>query len=317
MIIRRKHTANFTTIGNALFDDRRLALDELGLLCFLLSKPHDWEVRRMALRRQFKIGRDGMRRMFRNLIQTGWVVAEVTRLHDGRVSIIYQVRDEPGPELTAEEAKAALSLVSSGAGPGASDHDSDDGESGDPPRGLPAEGRAAGGGQPPPVNPPPLYKNLPNTDSQNPESTNRSRAFCDVLAVWPSGQILSEATAQGAFGELDLQDRSDCVDGMRPYLEDCRAQGRKVCDLRTFIEQRRWERFKPKAGSAPALVVVKYGTDQWAAWRKFLEATGGDVVAFDRMGRNPTYGAKAMPSEWPPAPAEAQAEAPDQLSKAG
>lgn len=313
MIIRRKHTANFTTIGNALFDDRRLALDELGLLCFLLSKPHDWEVRRMALRRQFKIGRDGMRRMFRNLIQRGWVVAEVTRASDGRVSIIYQVRDEPGPELTAEQAKAALSLVSSGAGHGASDHDSDDADDGDPPGVRPAEGRAAGGGWPPPVNPPPPYKTLQNTDSQNPESTNRARAFCDVLAVWPPSQILSEATAQGAFGELDLQDRIDCIAGMRPYLEDCRAQGRKVCDLRTFIEQRRWERFKPKVAEAQVLFVVKVGTEQWRAWRAHLEATGGDVTAFDRMGRNPQYAGKAMPSEWPPT----RTDETDQLSKAG
>lgn len=313
MIIRRKHTANFTTIGNALFADNRLSLDELGLLCFLLSKPHDWEVRRMALRRQFKIGRDGMRRMFRNLIQRGWVVAEVTRMPDGRISIIYQVRDEPGPELTAEEAKAALSLVSSGAGHGASDHDSDDGDDADPPRGLPTEGRPAGGGQPPPANPPPAYIDSTKTDSVKTESTNRARAFCDVKAIWPSENLLSEAMAQGAFGALTAHDRADCVAGIRPYLDDCRAQGRKVCDLRTFIEQRRWERFKPKA-EAPTLFVIKVDTDQWRAWRVYLEATGGDVAAFDRMGRNPQYGGKAMPSEWPPAAAN---EKPNNLRKQG
>ena len=46
MIIRRRHTAHFTTIGNALFEDERLAADEVGVLAFLLSKPHDWQVRR-------------------------------------------------------------------------------------------------------------------------------------------------------------------------------------------------------------------------------------------------------------------------------
>ena len=39
MIIRRRHTANFTTIGNALFNDRRLELDEIGLMGYLLSRP--------------------------------------------------------------------------------------------------------------------------------------------------------------------------------------------------------------------------------------------------------------------------------------
>lgn len=311
MIIRRKHTANFTTIGNALFSDSRLMLDELGLLCFLLSKPHDWEVRRMALRRQFKIGRDGMRRMFRNLIQCGWLVAEVTRSADGRVSIIYQVRDEPGPELTAEEAKAALSLVSSDAGPGDSAHDETGDTGGDPPPGAADGGRPAGGGQPPPANPPRPYKTLQKTDSQKTESTKGARAFFEVLAKWPPGHVLSETTARAGFANLDAEDQADCIAGILPYLDDCRAQGRMICDLRTFIEQRRWERFKPKAGSERRLVVVKFGTDQWTAWRRHLEATGGDVTNFDRMGSNPTFGGKAMPSEWPPAETDIE------LSKAG
>ena len=36
MIIRRRHTANFTTIGNVLFEDERLAADEVGILAYLL-----------------------------------------------------------------------------------------------------------------------------------------------------------------------------------------------------------------------------------------------------------------------------------------
>ncbi len=40
MIIRRKHTANFTTIGNVLFNDERLKADEVGIIGYLLSRPH-------------------------------------------------------------------------------------------------------------------------------------------------------------------------------------------------------------------------------------------------------------------------------------
>ena len=63
MILKRRHTANFTTIGNGAFDDERLKLDELGILTWLLSRPENWEVRRPQLRKRFKIGRDALRRI--------------------------------------------------------------------------------------------------------------------------------------------------------------------------------------------------------------------------------------------------------------
>src|SRR5579871_5191322 len=116
MIIRRKHTANFTTIGNALFNDERLDADVLGVLAYPRSKPEDWEVKPVQLRKRFRLGRDSMRRIIRTGIRFGWVVARVTRLSNGTVSVIYEVRDEAGPELSEDEARSALSLVSSGAG---------------------------------------------------------------------------------------------------------------------------------------------------------------------------------------------------------
>jgi hypothetical protein len=42
-IIRRKHTKNFTTIGNALFGDERLYPDALGILAFLRLRKDDWK----------------------------------------------------------------------------------------------------------------------------------------------------------------------------------------------------------------------------------------------------------------------------------
>ncbi len=125
MIIRRRHTKNFTIIGNELFNDERLALDEVGLLGFLLSQPNDWEVRRPALRKRWKVGRDGIKRIIDNLIRTGWCRAEKTRLSNGTFSIVYTICDEPGPSLSDEEVRRALSLVSSEAAeePYASDAD--------------------------------------------------------------------------------------------------------------------------------------------------------------------------------------------------
>jgi hypothetical protein len=113
MIIRRRHTADFTTIGNALFEDQRLAADEVGINAYLLSRPHNWEVRRPALMRRWRIGREAMKRIITNLIRTGWWRAEKTRLGNGTFYIVYEIRDECGPTLTDDQVRAALSLVSS------------------------------------------------------------------------------------------------------------------------------------------------------------------------------------------------------------
>jgi hypothetical protein len=116
-IIRRRHTANFTTIGNTLFDDDRLAADELGILVFLRSKPADWEVRRPVLMRRFRIGRDAMRRIVANWMKTGWCQAKKERRQDGTFVIVYEIRDERGNDLSEEEIRRALSPESGDAPP--------------------------------------------------------------------------------------------------------------------------------------------------------------------------------------------------------
>ena len=153
MIIRRKHTANFTTIGNALFNDERLQADEIGIIGYLLSRPHDWEVRRPQLAKRFRYGREAMKRVMWNGMRFGWIVAQKTKLSNGRFSTIYEIRDEPGPELSDDEIRTALSLASSEAG--GSNFDSDGAEqspdveppdTGDPPHtGHPGVGQPATG----------------------------------------------------------------------------------------------------------------------------------------------------------------------------
>jgi hypothetical protein len=122
MIIRRKHTSNFTTIGNALFDDVRLAADEVGILAWLLRQHHDWEVRRPALMRRWKLGPTSTKRIINNWMKFGWCHARKTRLANGTFHIVYEIRDQPGAEMTEDEIRGAFSLVSSEA----ADDESDD-----------------------------------------------------------------------------------------------------------------------------------------------------------------------------------------------
>lgn len=302
MIVRRKHTANFTTIGNVLFEDERLALDEVGLMSWLLSRPNDWEVRRPQLRARFKLGRDGMRRIMRSLLRLGWVRAEVTRLSDGRVHVIYEVRDEPGPELSDDQAKAALSLVSSGVvfgDPSEDEYLEDDPQEtdADPGGGQPYTGQPGAANRPPSAAPR-YSKDSLNTDSEKTESTKVARGFSGVIGKWPPEHILSRVTAEAGLASLTDKDFIDCDNGIEPYLADRRAAKLKLCDLTTFIRERRWERFSDKAAATGQFFAAKPYTPQWYRWREYYVATGQSVSLMDeraKAGREVT-----TPAEWPP-----------------
>lgn len=94
-IIRRVHNANFTIIGNRCLQDEALSSDSLGVLCYLLGKPNDWQVMLGDLMRRFKCGKDKIQRVMRELIEAGYIHREQDR--DGGMfgSIRYVVYDDP------------------------------------------------------------------------------------------------------------------------------------------------------------------------------------------------------------------------------
>jgi predicted transcriptional regulator len=307
MIIRRRHTANFTTIGNALFEDERLAADEVGVLAFLLSRPNDWEVRRPQLAKRFDVGRDSIKRIIFNCMLYGWIIGRKIRLSNGSYHTIYEVRDEPGPELTPEQVRNALSVVST--------------EAVDPEE---SEGTDTapdyGGGGPPETGPPPTpqpgvasqlrqtrrgssKEELLNTNSINPESPICARVFADVKALWPYDHILSSVRAESAFVGLTDAKKEPCYQGIKPYLADCRASNRLVCDLTTYIREERWERFQASGLSGQdsgKRYEIKPGTPQWYRWSQYYEVTNPNAFALMKtwagQGRS-----RWETSEWPPA----------------
>lgn len=300
MIIRRKHTANFTTIGNALFNDERLAADEIGIIGYLLSRPHDWEVRRPQLAKRFRYGREAIKRVMWSGMRFGWIVAVRTRLSDGRLHVIYEIRDHPGPELSDDEIRSALSLASSEA----NDIDDGDAEAGtepvvDPPpdTGQPATGDPATG-QPATGNPYVAYIESTKNGFTKDESTKGVRVLADVIGLWPPDHILSRVTAEAALASLTDADFDACKIGILPYLADCKASNRKVCDLTTFVKERRWERFQAKA--RPSLVSIKPHTIEAHRWREYWQATEDQqsltiLATMTKLNRDIT-----VPSQWPP-----------------
>lgn len=300
MIIRRKHTANFSAISNVLFNDERLQADEIGIIGYLMTRPHDWEVRRPALARRFKYGREAIKRVMWNGCRCGYIVPVRTRLSDGRFHVIYEVRDEPGPELSDDQVRSALSLGSSDAGEPDGESEGDGPPaSGDPPA-DPATGQP-GAGQPATGNPyvAPIEGATKNGFTKD-ESTNGAWAFSDVQRFWPAEHVVSPFACEKLHLDLSETMQQAAFNGVKPYLEDCRANSRKVCDLATYYRERRWERFQ-SIKPAPPLAVIKPYTAEFYRWKEYYAATGDSRGAsiLENMAKR---GADiTVPSRWPPA----------------
>jgi hypothetical protein len=89
----------------------------------------------------------------------------------------------------------------------------------------------------------------------------------------------------------------DADDRAGAYLDDCKAQSRKVCDLTTYLREKRWVRFTRRQPK-PSVVLVKADTPQFYRWIEHRKATGDWSEMKERFWKR--EGAMAVPSEWPP-----------------
>jgi len=96
-IVRREHRAQFTIVPNAIFLDDRLSIEAKGVLGYLLSRPHSWQVRLDHVGRTLRIGRKKLQRIFRELMGAGYVTREQPRTADAHRfrEIDHVVRDVP------------------------------------------------------------------------------------------------------------------------------------------------------------------------------------------------------------------------------
>jgi hypothetical protein len=104
MIIRRRHTRNFTVIPNGIHDDDRLSLETRGLLGFLLSRPPNWEIRHDALRRKFHISRQRLQGLLKELMAAGYLTREADQPRDENMrftSYSYVVTDVPFTDVSS------------------------------------------------------------------------------------------------------------------------------------------------------------------------------------------------------------------------
>jgi hypothetical protein len=94
-VVRRRHNSDFTVIPNRVMDDKRLSLEAKGLQCWLLARPDDWAFKLALIGPLLGLGRDKMERLFRELIEAGYV-DRIQERTDGRWGPVeYCVFDEP------------------------------------------------------------------------------------------------------------------------------------------------------------------------------------------------------------------------------
>jgi hypothetical protein len=72
-IFRVKKQRNFVAIDKSFLSDPSLSCKAKGLLAFFLSKPDDWEFRLSEIRRNFKDGKESIRRGIEELQKAGYV----------------------------------------------------------------------------------------------------------------------------------------------------------------------------------------------------------------------------------------------------
>lgn len=298
MIIRRRHTANFTTIGNVLFDDERLKLDELGILTWLLARPENWEVRRPQLRKRFKVGRDALRRIVTNLVRYGWATACRKRLGNGTFYTVYEIRDECGPELTDDEVKAIFSLDSS------EDGFSDGVEgSADEPEECPDQGGlvamecglpAVQGGLPATADPPwSIYKTLTNTESTKSErELARAREkhalqLAEFKRRWPTAASDDQTRIAEEWFKLELDESEPALAGIVPFLEKLKRDKRTTVPAAwKYLREKRWTLLDHAASpSHPPAVYPSDSTEAKAV--AALHEIAGRSSAFWKIFRRP------------------------------
>lgn len=307
MIIRRRHTKNFVTLENALVRDRRLSLDEHGMLHYLLSLPDDWEVSRANCARFWGIGRERAARIFRTLRKCGWAQLERMHAEDGTfLGVRWVITDEPGEEVSEalldQDADAEDEPEKTAAEEPAADHETAQPEDGSTVvRVNHVTAKPYHGG----------YIDSTKTESeenripQNGAGENLEKAgekavpaFGDLAKLWPADHILSRIAAEQAWLRMTRVAKGQAYELAPRYLEDCRQNSRKVCDLTTYLREARFERFASSSKLGPTAVAKPYSA-QWHRWRDYLAATGQPVKFMEIQAAKGV--GWTTPQEWPPA----------------
>lgn len=93
-IIKSKHASNYTVIPNEVFNSD-LTVGAIGLLCYFLSLPHDWVIYKTTLHDKLGLGREKVDKLFKELVNKGYVISVKKHLDNGKFEYEHIVYDKP------------------------------------------------------------------------------------------------------------------------------------------------------------------------------------------------------------------------------
>jgi hypothetical protein len=262
MIIRRRHTSNFTVVTNDVFNDSRLTIEERGALGWLISRPHNWEVSRQGCAKLWNVGRDKARRILRRLVETGWAKGEMVREETTGtfVGMRYTITDECGPEqafqdddgvTAAEEPETQNASVDNEPRP---EYTSvDDHHALETPQTVKAS-------PVPLVSTESITKTYPTLPKQEgfkreisgEQSEEAEKRYTQFQSNYPK-PVLDPARTRRALFALSETDQIACVGKLAAYAEHCRASREKPMKAHVFIQKRSWEGLGAVAARVAAL----------------------------------------------------------------
>lgn len=279
--IDREHGPAFTVVDNELLRDKRLALDEKGLLCWFLSLPLDWQVIPAHVRKEHSIGRDKYYRMMKSLQQAGYVRVIVERAEDGTIACVrYRVRAIPirdgEPAIPAERVGADVqsAIEAADADEPATPEVQPRTEENHPLPENPEVEVSQSPGNPESGKPDSRQSNddleiTPPTPQPLPAATP-APAFRQLCVKWPGDRIVSASAAEKRFLRLTDERKRLAIGGVERYLAQTRSKGWKICDLQTYLRDRRWE--SVAAAPTTAGAITRPGTPQAQRWIAYWQA---------------------------------------------
>ncbi|PZU87334.1 MAG: hypothetical protein DI527_18835 [Chelatococcus sp.] len=320
MIIRRRRTRNFTIVENEVFNDERLSLDAMGLLAWLRSRPDDWCLSVDHLRTRFKVGRDTMHRLVRELVEAGWITRqrqrdEVTKAFTGMEYVVLDEAappnaggdaEKPSPEIqdVAQPDRGGLFPVCAEPhtdlpGPANQDEyirtDSYQELSHTP---LPPAQPEAG--QEGVCASPSVLGQVRVVIADPPRPPVR---FEDIAEGWPWEDGESRIQAEAAFERLSEDERRMALDHAGDFVRARQRSSRKRAHLKTYFGERLFRDFggRPPVALPPKQVFVAVGTQEFAAWDRAYRRCGrpGMPSSSSHKGRQGWWRPTAWPSvDW-------------------
>lgn len=91
--------SKFLQISNDILQDKSLSMRSLGMLVRLLSRPDNWKTNSETLAREFNCGRDQVRTVLKELVDSGYMRLEKDRCQEtGQWNTHWYVYEEKQPE---------------------------------------------------------------------------------------------------------------------------------------------------------------------------------------------------------------------------